>query len=241
MSNDALIYLENVSKVYGSGTVQVDAISEINLEISSGEFVAILGPSGSGKSTLMNIIGCLDRPSEGSYMLDGEDISHLSDERLARIRNKKIGFVFQMFNLLSKHTALFNVQLPLVYSGIGPDERREMSVRMLKKMGLEGRMHHRPNELSGGECQRVAIARALINEPSILLADEPTGNLDTKTGVEILSLFKRLNSEEGVTLIMITHNPEIAEEAGRKIFIRDGRIVEDIVKWKILSILSGNC
>lgn len=230
MSNDALIYLENVSKVYGSGTVQVDAISEINLEISSGEFVAILGPSGSGKSTLMNIIGCLDRPSEGSYMLDGEDISHLSDERLARIRNKKIGFVFQMFNLLSKHTALFNVQLPLVYSGIGPDERREMSVRMLKKMGLEGRMHHRPNELSGGECQRVAIARALINEPSILLADEPTGNLDTKTGVEILSLFKRLNSEEGVTLIMITHNPEIAEEAGRKIFIRDGRIVEDIVK-----------
>ena len=230
MSNDALICLENVSKVYGSGTVQVDAISEINLKISSGEFVAILGPSGSGKSTLMNIIGCLDRPSEGSYMLDGEDISHLSDERLARIRNKKIGFVFQMFNLLSKHTALFNVQLPLVYSGIGPDERREKSVRMLKKMGLEGRMHHRPNELSGGECQRVAIARALINEPSILLADEPTGNLDTKTGVEILSLFKRLNSEEGVTLIMITHNPEIAEEAGRKIFIRDGRIVEDIVK-----------
>ena len=230
MSNDALICLENVSKVYGSGTVQVDAISEINLEISSGEFVAILGPSGSGKSTLMNIIGCLDRPSEGSYILDGEDISHLSDERLARIRNKKIGFVFQMFNLLSKHTALFNVQLPLVYSGIGPDERREMSVRMLKKIGLEGRMHHRPNELSGGECQRVAIARALINEPSILLADEPTGNLDTKTGLEILSLFKRLNSEEGVTLIMITHNPEIAEEAGRKIFIRDGRIVEDIVK-----------
>ena len=230
MSNDALICLENVSKVYGSGTVQVDAISEINPEISSGEFVAILGPSGSGKSTLMNIIGCLDRPSEGSYILDGEDISHLSDERLARIRNKKIGFVFQMFNLLSKHSALFNVQLPLVYSGIGPDERREMSVRMLKKMGLEGRMHHRPNELSGGECQRVAIARALINEPSILLADEPTGNLDTKTGLEILSLFKRLNSEEGVTLIMITHNPEIAEEAGRKIFIRDGRIVEDIIK-----------
>ena len=230
MSSSGFICLENVSKVYGSGTVQVDAISEINLEISSGEFVAILGPSGSGKSTLMNIIGCLDRPSEGSYMLDGEDISHLSDERLARIRNKKIGFVFQMFNLLSKHTALFNVQLPLVYSGIGPDERREKSVRMLKKMGLEGRMHHRPNELSGGECQRVAIARALINEPSILLADEPTGNLDTKTGVEILSLFKRLNSEEGVTLIMITHNPEIAEEAGRKIFIRDGRIVEDIVK-----------
>lgn len=230
MSNDALICLENVSKVYGSGTVQVDAISEINLKISSGEFIAILGPSGSGKSTLMNIIGCLDRPSEGSYILDGEDISHLSDERLARIRNKKIGFVFQMFNLLSKHTALFNVQLPLVYSGIGPDERREMSVRMLKKMGLEGRMHHRPNELSGGECQRVAIARALINEPSILLADEPTGNLDTKTGVEILSLFKRLNAEEGVTLIMITHNPEIAEEAGRKIFIRDGRIVEDILR-----------
>ncbi len=230
MSSNRLICLENVNKVYGTGTVQVNAISEINLEISRGEFVAILGPSGSGKSTLMNIIGCLDSPSNGSYMLDGEDISHLSDEELASIRNKKIGFVFQMFNLLSKHSALFNVQLPLVYSGAGPDERREKSISMLKKMGLEGRMHHRPNQLSGGECQRVAIARALINDPPILLADEPTGNLDTKTGDEIISLFRRLNSEEGVTLIMVTHNPEIADKARRRIFIRDGRVVEDIVK-----------
>lgn len=230
MSSAALISLENVSKVYGSGTVHVNAIAEINLKIDRGEFVAILGPSGSGKSTLMNIIGCLDRPSAGIYTLDGEDISSLSDERLAHIRNKKIGFVFQMFNLMAKHNALFNVQLPLVYSGVGPDERRDKAARMLNKMGLEGRMHHRPNELSGGECQRVAIARALINEPPILLADEPTGNLDTKTGEEIIALFRKLNQEEGVTLIMVTHNPEIADEARRRIFIRDGRIVEDVSK-----------
>lgn len=230
MSSSGLIYLENVSKVYGSGTAKVDAISEINLEISSGEFVAILGPSGSGKSTLMNIIGCLDRPSTGRYILEGEDVSSIGDEKLANIRNKKIGFVFQMFNLLAKHNALYNVQLPLVYSGVGPNERREKSIQMLKKMGLEGRMHHRPNQLSGGECQRVAIARALINDPPILLTDEPTGNLDTKTGDEIISLFRKLNSEEGVTLIMVTHNPEIAYKARRRIFIRDGRIVEDISK-----------
>lgn len=230
MSSDALIYLENVSKVYGSGTAQVDAISGINLEISAGEFVAILGPSGSGKSTLMNIVGCLDRPSTGKYILDGEDVSHLGDEKLAHIRNKKIGFVFQMFNLLTKHNALYNVQLPLVYAGLGPDERRAKGIEMLKKMGLEGRVHHRPNQLSGGECQRVAIARAIINDPPILLADEPTGNLDTKTGDEIISLFSKLNSDEGVTLIMITHNPEIAYKARRRIFIRDGRVVEDTAK-----------
>src|SRR4030066_962090 len=230
MSRDGLIYLENISKVYGSGTARVDAISEINLEISGGEFVAIIGPSGSGKSTLMNIIGCLDRPSAGRYILDGEDVSHIEDEKLANIRNKKIGFVFQMFNLVAKHNPLYNVQRPLVYSGVGPDERREKSIQMLKKLGLEGRLHHRPNQLSGGECQRVAIARALINNPPILLADEPTGNLDTKTGDEIITLFRRLNSEEGVTLIMVTHNPEIADKARRRIFIRDGRIVEDISK-----------
>ncbi len=228
MKNDVLIRLENVSKVYGFGTVKVDAISEINIEISGGEFVAILGPSGSGKTTLMNIIGCLDRPSGGRYILDGEDMSDVGDEKLAHIRNKKIGFVFQMFNLLSKHNALYNVQLPLVYAGAGLAERREKGIQMLKKMGLEGRMHHRPNELSGGECQRVAIARALINDPPILLADEPTGNLDTKTGDEIISLFRRLNADDGVTLIMITHNPEIADKARRRIFIRDGKIVEDI-------------
>src|SRR4030067_3261660 len=226
MSRDGLIYLENVSKVDGSGTARVDAISEINLEIAGGEFIAIIGPSGSGKSTLMNIIGCLDRPSAGRYILDGEDVSHIEDEKLARIRNKKIGFVFQMFNLLAKHNALYNVQLPLVYAGAGPEERREKGIQMLKKMGLEGRITHRPNQLSGGECQRVATARALITDPPILLADEPTGNLDTKTGIDILSLFKTLNREEGVTLILVTHNPEIAKEARRRIYIQDGKIVE---------------
>ena len=227
MSNGCLIYLENVKKVYGSGPVQVNAIYNINLTISKGEFLAILGPSGSGKSTLMNIIGCLDRPTDGIYKLDSIDVSSLKDEDLARIRNKKIGFVFQMFNLLAKHSALDNVQVPLLYAGVTLKERRERGLNILKKMGLEGRWHHRPNELSGGECQRVAIARALINEPPILLADEPTGNLDTKTGIDILNLFKRLNKEEGVTLIMVTHNPDIANEAKRRIYIQDGRIVED--------------
>ncbi len=227
MESRDLIYLENVKKVYGLGPVQVNALYHINLKISFGEFVAILGPSGSGKSTLMNIIGCLDRPTEGRYLLENIDVSGLKDEELARIRNRKIGFVFQMFNLLPKHSALDNVQLPLLYSGIDPKGRREKGLYILRKMGLEGRWHHRPNELSGGECQRVAIARALITEPSILLADEPTGNLDSKTGADILSLFKRLNREEGVTLIMVTHNPVIANEAGRRIYIQDGTIAED--------------
>lgn len=227
MESEPLIYLENVMKIYGSGPIQVNALFNINLRISRGEFVAILGPSGSGKSTLMNIIGCLDRPTEGIYRLEEIDVSILKDEDMARIRNKKIGFVFQMFNLLPKHTALDNVQIPLLYAGVDIKARREKGLNILRRLGLEGRWHHRPNELSGGECQRVAIARALINEPSILLADEPTGNLDTKTGSEILHLFKRLNSEEGVTLIMVTHNPEIANEARRRIFIQDGRIVED--------------
>lgn len=227
MKSEPLIYLENIWKVYGSGTTQVNALCEINLQIVHGEFVAILGPSGSGKSTLMNIIGCLDRPTEGAYRLENTDVLALKDEALARIRNRKIGFVFQMFNLLSKHSALDNVQIPLLYSGAGPRERREKGMSILRKVGLEGRWHHRPNELSGGECQRVAIARALITGPSIFLADEPTGNLDSKTGIEILNLFKRLNLEEGVTLILVTHNPDIANEARRRIYIHDGKIVED--------------
>jgi len=227
MSSDPLICLEDVKKVYGSGPIRVEALDHINLRILHGEFVAILGPSGSGKSTLMNIIGCLDRPTTGRYLLENVDVSGLSDEALAHIRNKKIGFVFQMFNLLRKQTALENVQLPLLYSGVDQKARREKGLLVLKKMGLEGRWNHRPNELSGGECQRVAIARALITDPPILLADEPTGNLDTKTGIDILSLFKTLNREEGVTLILVTHNPEIAKEARRRIYIRDGKIVED--------------
>lgn len=223
-----MIHIKEVKKVYGSGTNKVEALSKINLEVSGNEFIAIIGPSGSGKSTLMNIIGCIDRPTEGVYLLDDIDVSNFSDEELARIRNKKIGFVFQMFNLLPRQTALENVQLPLLYSGINKKERKERGLYMLKKMGLEGRAHHHPNELSGGECQRVAIARALINNPTIVLADEPTGNLDTKNGLEILNLFKRLNKDEGVTLIMVTHNPEIANEARRRIFIRDGMIEEDV-------------
>jgi len=234
MKSDPLIYLEDIVKVYGSGNILVNALYDVNLRIFRGEFVAILGPSGSGKSTLMNIIGCLDRPTRGIYRLDGIDVLSLGDEALARIRNRKIGFVFQMFNLLPKHSALENVQVPLLYSGVGPRERRERGMKILEKMGLEGRWHHRPNELSGGECQRVAIARALITGPSILLADEPTGNLDSKTGMEILDLFKKLNLEEGVTLILVTHNPDIASEAGRRIYIRDGKIVEDTGEKEML-------
>ncbi len=227
MESDYLIHIKDVKKVYGSGSVKVEALSNINLTVAGSEFTAIIGPSGSGKSTLMNIIGCIDRPTEGTYLLDDIDVSNFSDEELAHIRNKKIGFIFQMFNLLPRQTALENVQLPLLYSGINKRERRERGLYMLQKVGLEGRSHHHPNELSGGECQRVAIARALVNKPSIVLADEPTGNLDTKNGTEILNLFKRLNSEEGVTLIMVTHNHEIANEARRRIFIRDGMVEED--------------
>lgn len=227
MESDKLIIIEDVGKVYGSGPTRVDALIKINLKVNQGEFISIIGPSGSGKSTIMNIIGCIDRPTEGRYLLDGTDVSNFTDEELARIRNKKIGFVFQMFNLLPRQTALENVILPLLYSGINLKERREKGLYMLSKMGLEGRWHHHPNELSGGECQRVAIARALVNKPSIVLADEPTGNLDSKNGMEILTLFKLLNSDEGVTLILVTHNPEIANEAKRKVVIRDGMIVED--------------
>lgn len=228
MGSEKLISLEDVNKVYGSGPTKVNALSNINLSITHGEFISIIGPSGSGKSTIMNIIGCIDRPTTGRYLLEDIDVSNFRDEELARIRNRKIGFVFQMFNLLPRQTALENVQLPLLYSGSSIKERRERGLYMLGKTGLEGRWHHRPTELSGGECQRVAIARALVNKPSIILADEPTGNLDSKNGMEIINLFKRLNIEEGVTLIMVTHNPEIANEAKRRIFIRDGRIEEDI-------------
>jgi len=227
MKNEPLILLEDIKKIYGSGPTQVNALSGVNLKIREGEFMAILGPSGSGKSTLMNIIGCLDRPSEGRYLLDNIDVSGMKDDDLASIRNKKIGFVFQMFNLLPKQSALGNVMIPLLYSGVDARERKERGLQILRKMGLEGRWHHRPNELSGGECQRVAIARALINRPSIVLADEPTGNLDTRTGEEIILLFKQLNKDEGVTLIMVTHNPEIANEASRRIYVKDGKIVED--------------
>lgn len=221
------IDMHNLTKTYEMGTQQVHALRGIDLQIQEGEFVAIMGPSGSGKSTLMNVIGCLDVPTDGSYKLDGIDVSHMSDNEQARIRNKRIGFVFQQFNLLPRTTALKQVSLPLMYGGLNRGEREKRAAEALKAVGLEDRMDHKPDELSGGQQQRVAIARALANNPSIILADEPTGALDTVTGEEILEIFHRLHKEKGITIIMITHDPEIAEHAEREIWIRDGLIVEE--------------
>jgi putative ABC transport system ATP-binding protein len=221
-----MIKIDRLTKVYDTGSIQVEALKKINLEIGKGEFVAIMGPSGSGKSTLMNILGCLDRPSEGKYRLDGEKIEELNDMQLAAIRNKKIGFVFQSFNLLPRMSALKNVELPMMYAGVSQKVRDERSKAALERVGLGDRMHHRSNELSGGQRQRVAIARSLVNDPAIILADEPTGNLDTKSGNEIMGIFQQLN-EEGSTVILVTHEPEIAAYAKRVVAFRDGEIVED--------------
>jgi putative ABC transport system ATP-binding protein len=225
--NGGLIRLHDITKVYQLGDVEVHALRGVGLEIEDGEFVSIMGPSGSGKSTLMNIVGCLDQPTSGHYWLDGTDVSQLNDDRLAEIRNRKIGFVFQTFNLLPRTTAFQNVTLPLIYAGIGARERRERSKAALEAVGLADRLSHRPNELSGGQQQRVAIARALISEPAIILADEPTGNLDTKSGTEIMRIFKQLNDERGITVVFVTHDPEIAEQTRRIVFIRDGLIESD--------------
>ncbi len=222
---DWVIEAENLTKVYQMGQVQVHALCGLTLKIARGEIVAIMGPSGSGKSTLMNIIGCLDRPTSGEYYLDGEKVSDLKDDQLASIRNRKVGFVFQSFNLLPRATALANVELPMRYAGIGR-ERKERGRQALEAVGLGDRIHHRPNELSGGQQQRVAIARALVNNPAIILADEPTGNLDTKSGAEILNLLLTLNKERHTTLIIVTHDQNIAASAQRIIRIRDG-MVED--------------
>lgn len=222
-----MIKLEGISKVYETGKIRVEALKEINLHIRDGEFVAIMGPSGSGKSTLMNIIGCLDRPSAGSYLLDGMDVSELSENKLAHIRNRSIGFVFQSFNLLARTPALKNVELPMVYAGEKRGTMRQKALELLAKVGLSDRADHVPSELSGGQRQRVAIARALANDPSIILADEPTGNLDTKSGEEIMELFTRLN-EEGKTIIIVTHEMEIAQYCKRAISFRDGVIVKDV-------------
>jgi len=223
-----IIQIENLTKIYDTGAVKVEALKSVNLNVDENEYVAIMGPSGSGKSTLMNIIGCLDRMTSGKYYLEGKDISTLSDNELADIRNKKIGFVFQAFNLLPRLTALGNVELPMIYAGIPASVRRKKAIEALEKVGLGDRLHHRPNELSGGQKQRVAIARALVNNPAILLADEPTGNLDSKSSHEIMDIFESLN-DEGVTIVMVTHEPEIAAHTKRNVIFRDGEIISDIV------------
>jgi len=224
---DSLIQVDNLVKIYQLGEVEVPALRGITLSIERGEFVAIMGASGSGKSTFMNILGFLDQPTSGLYLFEGIHGEHLSRNELAEIRNRKIGFVFQGFNLLSKYSALENVELPLIYSKISGSRRREMAQRALSAVGLEDRSHHHPFQLSGGEQQRVAIARALVNQPSVLLADEPTGNLDTKTSGEIMDLFRKLNEEMGITIVMVTHEPDIASYAKRRILFKDGQVVDD--------------
>jgi len=225
----SMIKCEDLWKTYEMGAEKIHALHGVNFVIERNEYVAIMGPSGSGKSTLMNLIGCLDTPSKGNYYLNEKLVSAMNDDELARIRNKEIGFVFQTFNLLARATALHNVELPLIYSGAPARERRERAIDALRKVELEDRMNHRPNELSGGQRQRVAIARALVNDPSIILADEPTGNLDTATGVEIMALFERLH-EKGNTLILVTHEHDIALHAHRVIAIRDGQIERDEIQ-----------
>ncbi len=224
-----LIDLKNVSKSYRNGDQELQVLKDIHLAVEEGEFVAIMGPSGSGKSTLMNIIGMLDRPTSGEYYLEGEEVAKLGEKKLAKVRNQQIGFVFQQFFLLSKLNALQNVELPLIYAGVSQSKRKALAEQYLKKVELETRMHHLPSELSGGQKQRVAIARALVNHPSIILADEPTGALDTKTGEQIMELLTELN-REGKTIIMVTHEPEIAAFAKRQIVIRDGVISSDTKK-----------
>jgi putative ABC transport system ATP-binding protein len=234
-----LIETRNVVKVYNSGDVKVVALNEISLTIDAGGLVAVMGPSGSGKSTLMNILGCLDKPTTGKYFLEGIDIGDLDRDQLAHIRNRKIGFVFQTFNLLARTSALENVELPLIYSGVSAGKRREMALDALHSVGLSGREDHYPNQLSGGEQQRVAIARALVNSPAIILADEPTGNLDTKTSHEIISIFQKLNLEKGITVIIVTHEPDVAAFTRRNIIFRDGRVAEDKIAQKNTSACLG--
>src|SRR3954464_9549173 len=221
----ALIQLDEITKIYDSGENAVQALRGVDVAIEKGEFVAIIGPSGSGKSTLMHILGCLDTPTTGKYWLDGEDVAEMSARALARVRNQKIGFVFQTFNLLPRASILKNVELPLLYAGVGREERRERSFKALQRVGLEKRAKHRPNELSGGQRQRVAIARALVNDPSLILADEPTGNLDQKTGSDIIAIFEELAAHDE-TIVLVTHDPAIAARTQRRITLVDGEIVE---------------
>ena len=222
-----VIRLENVHKIYDLGEIQVQALRGISLEVREGEFVAVMGPSGSGKSTVMNILGCLDRPTRGRYFLDGVDVSGMSKNELARIRNRKLGFVFQQFNLLSRTSALENVELPTVYAGISPEERTKRAMESLTRVGLAERAGHHPSQLSGGQQQRVAIARALVNRPAILLADEPTGNLDSRTSVEIMQILQTLNEEQGLTIVIVTHEQDISQYAKRSLEFRDGKLRRD--------------
>lgn len=223
-----IIDIQDISKVYTMGEEKVHALKSVTLQIHKNEYVAIMGPSGSGKSTLMNILGCLDTPSSGSYTLNGTQVSDMNDNELAEIRNKEIGFVFQTFNLLPRYSTLKNVELPLVYAGISTQQRRDRAEKALRDVGLSDRMGHKPNELSGGQRQRVAIARALVNDPSIILADEPTGNLDTKTGEDVMRMFEEL-WEKGNTIIVVTHEPDIAAHARRVVRVRDGLIESDAI------------
>ena len=226
---DSVIHLENINKSYFMGTQAIAALKSINLNIFRNEYVALMGPSGSGKSTLMNILGCLDSPTAGTYILNGKDVSKMADNDLAEVRNKEIGFVFQQFNLLPRLSAAENVALPLVYAGIGKKERTERAMEVLAKVGLSDRSHHKPNEMSGGQIQRVAIARALINNPAIILADEPTGNLDSKTSVEVMDIFGKIQAA-GNTVVLVTHEEDIAAYAKRVVRLRDGLIESDTVK-----------
>ncbi|MFC2157770.1 ABC transporter ATP-binding protein [Acidobacteriota bacterium] len=224
MDNNNLIHIEDITRTYTVGETEVRALQGVTYTIKKGDLLAIMGPSGSGKSTLMNIIGCLDKPTSGKYLLEGEEVSTFDKNKLAAVRNKRIGFVFQSFNLLARTTALENVELPMIYSNVPGKKAREMAYASLELVGLKGRELHKTNQISGGEMQRVAIARALVNNPSLILADEPTGNLDTKTGEEIMDIFQSLNKEKGITIILVTHDPEVSQVARRRLYIRDGLI-----------------